>query len=129
MSDFHLHLLLGRPVPVPYDRHHASELHHFAEGRGHDGRVVELERDRPRDVQRGGQLSQDHVPKDLGAVIVVFVRVFHEWESVDVANEGFAVRSEIKGALRGECCALGYIGLVEKNLITEIMDWPFFENF
>lgn len=92
MSHFDLHLLLGRAVPVPDDADDAAQLHHLAEGGGHYGRVVELEGHRPRDVQGGRQLTKYHITQDLGAVVIVLVRVLYERETVHVAYERFAVR-------------------------------------
>ena len=65
---------------------------HFSDGRRHDRRIVQLEGYRPRNVKGRSQSSENHVSQDLGAVIVILGRVFHETEAVDIANEGLAVR-------------------------------------
>lgn len=87
MAHLDLHLLFGRAVAVPDDGHDAAQLHHLAEGGGHDGRVVQLERHRPRDVQRRRQLTQYHITQNLGTIIVVLIRVLHKRKTVHVANK------------------------------------------
>ena len=47
-------------------------------------------------MQSWGELSQDHIAKDLGAVIVVLVGVLDEAESIDIADERLAVGSVAK---------------------------------
>lgn len=67
--------------------------HHLPESGRHDGRVIQLEGNGPGNVQRRRQLPQNHVPQNLGAVVVVLVGILHERETVHVADERFAVRS------------------------------------
>ena len=40
------------------------------------------------------QLSHDHIAKDLCAVIVIFVAVFHETKSVDITDVSLAVGAQ-----------------------------------
>ena len=73
MPDFHLHLLFGGTITVTDDGNHTAQFHprenpklleslipfnhvsiddvHFAEGSRDDGRIVQLERRSPRNVQ------------------------------------------------------------------------------
>lgn len=66
---------------------------HFSKCGGHDRRVVQLEGHAPWNVQGRRQFPQDHVAQNLGAVIVILVRVLHETEAVHVADERLAASS------------------------------------
>ena len=70
---------------------------HLAESGGYNGRVVELERHRPRDMEGGCQLPQDHVAQDAGGVVVIFRRVLHKTEPVHVAYVRLSIRPENQG--------------------------------
>ena len=79
---------------MPDHGHHAAQLHHLADGGGHDGGVVQLEGLDPRDVEGGRELPQDHVAQDVAAVVVVLVAVLHKGETIDVADAGAAVGTQ-----------------------------------
>lgn len=101
MAHLHLHLLLRRPIAVPYNRHHTAQLHHLPKRGRHDRRIVQLERHRPRNMQCRRQLAQNHIPQYLSTVIVVLVRVLHKAEPIHVAHKRLAVGAQqIKAAHR-----------------------------
>lgn len=101
MSHLHLHLLLRRSIAMPNHGHHAPQLHHLAKRRRHNRWIVQLERHRPWNVQRRCQLPQNHIPQNLGTIVVVLVRILDETESVHVAHKRLSVGAQqIKAAHR-----------------------------
>lgn len=112
---------------MPDDGHHTAQLHHLAEGGGHNGGIVQLEGHRPRDVERWRQLPQDHVAQNLGAVVVVLVGVLHEAEAVHVAHVGLAIGPEqvesADGLLERQTHLPGdeLLGVVEDDRVADLL--------
>ena len=112
MKDDHFHFLLGRSIPVSYHRDHASKFHSCTESSRHVRRVFGLVGQWIRNRQGWWHLAHDHMsvaqwtedyakinrekisPKNTSTVFVVFGTIFHKAESIDVTNEGFALRTQ-----------------------------------
>ena len=75
------------------DTHITTQDVHFTEGGWDDGGVIQLEGDGPGEVEGGRQLPQDHVAQNLGTVIVIFARVLHKAEPINITDVRLAICS------------------------------------
>lgn len=67
---------------------------HFTKSRGYNRRIVQLKGHAPWNVKSRRELSQNHVTKYLGTVVVVLVWIFDKTEPIHVTDERLAIRSE-----------------------------------
>lgn len=97
MTHFHLHLLFWRSISMSNYADNTTKLHpnssiiklsmyatngvdfkgqndlHFPKGSRHDWRVIQLEWNRPGDVQRRSKLTENHVPKNPRTIVIILV--------------------------------------------------------